>query len=263
MTAPSKDWQGKTYWLVGASEGLGLALAQVMARAGADLVLSARSADRLAAAAATLARPARTVVCDVASSASVQAAAAEVGPVDGVVFLAGVYTPMAAQDWDADAVEAMCDVNFTGCARVLGAVVPRLVARGAGHVVITGSLSGFRGLPGAIGYAASKAGVMALAESMYCDLRGTGVQVQLANPGFIRTRLTDKNDFAMPMLMEPEQAADAMFALMNTDAFKANFPRRFSWLFRGANFLPDWAYYRTLGASRARKKPSIPPTSAQ
>jgi len=260
-------WSGKRYWLVGASEGLGLALAQVMARAGADLVLSARSADRLAAAVATLARPARGIVCDVADVASVTAAAAEVeaeiGPLDGVVFLAGVYTPMAAQDWDADAVVAMCDVNFTGAARVLGAVVPGMVARGAGHVVITGSLSGFRGLPGAIGYAASKAGVMALAESMYCDLRGSGVRVQLANPGFIRTRLTDKNDFAMPMLMEPEQAAAAMFALMQTQAFKANFPRSFSWLFRGANFLPDWAYYRTLGASRARKNPSIPPKSAQ
>ena len=263
MSAEPVNWVGKTYWLVGASEGLGLALAQVMARAGADLVLSARSGDRLAAAVGTLSRPARWIVCDVADGTSVRAAAAEVGPVDGVVFLAGVYTPMAAQEWDGPAVEAMCNVNFTGCARVLGAVVPGMIARGAGHVVITGSLSGFRGLPGAIGYAASKAGVMALAESLYCDLRGTGVRVQLANPGFIRTRLTDKNDFAMPMLMEPEQAAAAMFALMQTGAFKANFPRSFGWLFRAANFLPDWVYYRTLGASRAMKKPSIPPTSAQ
>ncbi|MGL6208271.1 MAG: SDR family NAD(P)-dependent oxidoreductase [Paracoccaceae bacterium] len=263
MTSHAVNWTGKRYWLVGASEGLGLALAQVMAKAGCDLVLSARSADRLTAAVASLPRAARAVVCDVGDRDSVRRAAAEVGPVDGVVFLAGVYTPMPAQAWDADAVEAMCDVNFTGCARVLGTVVPGMVAKGSGHVVITGSLSGFRGLPGAVGYAASKAGVMALAESMYCDLRGTGVKVQLANPGFIRTRLTDKNDFAMPMLMEPEEAAAAMFALMNSDAFKANFPRVFSWLFRGANFLPDWAYYRTLGASRARKKPSMPPRSAQ
>ena len=263
MTGPVRDWSGKRYWLVGASEGLGLALAQVMARAGADLVLSARSADRLAAAVAGLARPARGVVCDVADTASVIAAAAEVGPMDGVVFLAGVYTPTDARAWDADAVEAMCNVNFTGCARVLGAVVPGMVARGAGHIVITGSLSGFRGLPGAVGYAASKAGVMGLAESLYCDLRGSGVRVQLGNPGFIRTRLTDKNDFAMPFLMETEQAAAHMFALMNSDAFKANFPRVFSWVFRGANFLPDWLYYRTLGASKAMKNPSIPPRSAQ
>ena len=137
----------------------------------------------------------------------------------------------------------MCDVNFTGCARVLGAVLPGMVARGTGHLVITGSLAGFRGLPGALGYGASKAGVMALAESLYADLRGTGVKVQLANPGFIRTRLTDKNDFSMPFLMEPDQAARAMLSHMRTSRFKTSFPTVFSWLFRLSQFLPDWAYY--------------------
>jgi short-subunit dehydrogenase len=239
-----RAWQGKRYWLVGASEGLGLALAQKLSRAGADLILSARSADRLADAVATLPGPARAVPVDVADSAAVRAAAAGIGPIDGVIFLAGVYWPTKATEWDADAVEAMCDINLTGCARVLGAVLPGMVARGNGHVVITGSLSGFRGLPGAIGYCASKAGLMSLAESLYADLRGTGIDVQLANPGFIRTRLTDKNDFTMPFLMEPEAAAAIMFDHMNTDRFKVSFPTLFSWVFRLSQFLPDWAYYR-------------------
>lgn len=239
-----KDWTGKRYWLVGASEGLGLALAQVMSRAGAEVILSARNADRLAEALATLPGKARALPCDVSDSASVRAAADDLGEVDGIVYLAGVYWPMKAQDWDADKVEAMCDINFTGCARAIGAVLPAMVKRGSGHVVICGSLSGFRGLPGAVGYAASKAGVMSLAESLYADLRGTGVEVQVANPGFIRTRLTDKNDFSMPFLMEPEQAAREMFEHMNADAFKKSFPLVFSWLFRLSQFLPDWAYYR-------------------
>ncbi|NEX46778.1 SDR family NAD(P)-dependent oxidoreductase [Pseudotabrizicola algicola] len=239
-----KDWTGKRYWLVGASEGLGLALAQMISRAGAEVILSARSEDRLNAAAATLPGKASAVACDVADLASVQEAAAQIGPVDGVVYLAGVYWPTKAQDWNAEQVEAMCDVNFTGCARVIGAVLPDMVARGAGHVVITGSLSGFRGLPGSIGYTASKAGVMSLAECLYADLRGSGVEVQVANPGFIRTRLTDKNEFSMPFLMEPEEAAREMFEHMNSDSFKKSFPLVFSWLFRAAQFLPDWAYYR-------------------
>jgi NADP-dependent 3-hydroxy acid dehydrogenase YdfG len=239
-----RSFLGKRYWLVGASEGLGLALAQVMSRAGADLVLSARSLPRLEEAVATLPGRGRAVAVDVASDASVAEAAAAVGAVDGVVFLAGVYWPMRAQDWDPAAVVQMCDINLTGCARVLGAVVPGMVARNAGHVVITGSLSGFRGLPGAVGYAASKAGTMVLAESLHADLRRTGVQVQLANPGFIRTRLTDKNDFAMPFRMEPEEAAQAMFAHMLTDRFKVSFPTLFSWLFRGSQVLPDAVYYR-------------------
>lgn len=239
-----RNFHGKRYWLVGASEGLGLALAQAMSARGADLILSARDPARLDAAVATLPNPARALPVDVASATSVEAAAATLGPVDGVVFLAGVYWPTTAQNWDATQVEAMCDVNFTGCARVVGAVLPGMVARGAGHVVITGSLSGFRGLPGAIGYAASKAGTMALAESLFCDLRGSGITVQLGNPGFIKTRLTEKNDFKMPFLMTPEQAAAEMMALMDSRAFKRSFPRVFSWFFRGGQFLPDWAYYR-------------------
>ncbi len=239
-----RDWHGKRYWLIGASEGLGLALARQISAAGAEVILSARSEAGLQKAVAQMPGRASAVAVDVADTASVTRAADAVGAVDGVVFLAGVYWPMKAQDWNAEQVEAMCDVNFTGCARVIGAVLPAMVSRGQGHLVLTGSLSGFRGLPGASGYAPAKAGVMAMAECLYADLRGSGVTVQLANPGFIRTRLTEKNDFAMPFLMEPEQAARAMFELMQTDRFKSSFPTVFSWLFRLSQFLPDWAYYR-------------------
>lgn len=245
-----REWSGKRYWLVGASEGLGLSLAQLMSRAGAEVILSARSEDRLAEALATLPGKGRAVACDVSDAASVRAAAQSVGEVDGVVYLAGVYWPTKTQDWNPDQVEAMCDINFTGCARVLGAVVPGMVARGKGHVVITGSLSGFRGLPGSIGYTASKAGVMSLAECMYADLRDSGIDVQVANPGFIRTRLTAKNDFSMPFLMEPEGAAREMFEHMNTDTFKKSFPMVFSWVFRLSQFLPDWAYYRLFAPKK-------------
>lgn len=239
-----RQFRGKRYWLVGASEGLGRALAERLSAAGAEVILSARSTERLAEVAASLPGPSLVLPVDVADAASVRGAAAAAGPIDGVVFLAGLYWPMAAQDWNADQVETMCDVNFTGCARVIGAALPAMVARGTGHVVITGSLSGFRGLPGAIGYGASKAGVMALAECMQADLRGSGIVVQVANPGFIRTRLTDKNTFTMPFLMEPAEAADHMFRHMQTDRFKVSFPTVFSWLFRLSQILPDWAYYR-------------------
>ena len=239
-----KTWTGKRYWIVGASEGLGEALARKMSSAGAHLILSARSEARLSALAASLPGQATVLPMDIADSASVAAAAAQAGEVDGIVLLAGVYWPMPATDWNADQAVAMADVNFTGFLRVLGHVVPAMVARDAGHIVITGSLSGFRGLPGAIGYGASKAAVMSLAESMHADLRRTGVEVQLANPGFIRTRLTEKNDFTMPVIMEPDAAAQAMFDHMNSGLFKRNFPTVFSWVFRLSQFMPDWMYYR-------------------
>ncbi len=240
----TRDLSGKRYWLVGASEGLGAALARRMSAAGAHLVLSARSEAPLQSLAAELPGPAEVVTLDLADSDSIAQAAEQVGEIDGVVHMAGVYWPFGAQGWQADQANAMADVNFTGAMRLMGVVVPPMVARGHGHIVLTGSLSGFRGLPGAIGYCASKAGVMVLAESMYADLRKTGVQVQLVNPGFIRTRLTDKNDFAMPFIMEPEDAAGIFLDHMQRGGFKRSFPTGFSLVFRLGQFLPDWLYYR-------------------
>lgn len=245
-----RQWAGKRYWLVGASEGLGRALAMKMSRAGVELVLSARSRERLNDLAEALPGRALVVPVDVRDGASVREAAHAAGPVDGVVYLAGVYWPQAAQDWNAEQVEAMCDINFTGAARVMGAVVPKMVSRGSGHLVLTGSLAGFRGLPGAIGYGASKAAIMHLSETMQADLRGTGIEVQQVNPGFIRTRLTDKNQFTMPFIMDPEKAAAEMFEHMGTDHFKKSFPMLFSWAFRLSQLLPDWAYYRLFAPRR-------------
>lgn len=242
-----QDWSGKRYWIVGASEGLGRALCAHLSRAGIELVLSARSREKLEALAAELPGRSTVVPLDVSDSNSVAESAEAVqagGPLDGLVWLAGVYWPQSARDWVPDEVEAMCDVNFTGLARMLGRVVPGMVDRDAGRIVIVGSLSGFRGLPGSIGYGSSKAGVMHLAESLHADLRRTGVRVQLVNPGFIRTRLTDKNDFHMPFLMTPEAAALQVWEHMQTPRFRRNFPTLFSWLFRLGNLLPDGVYYR-------------------
>ena len=238
------EWAGKRYWLVGASEGLGAALAHKMSAAGVQLVLSARNEDKLKELAASLPGKSEVVTVDVSDSESVKAAANAVGDIDGVVQIAGVYWPFGAKSWDADQATMMADINFTGAMRLMGAVVPKFVERDAGHIVLTGSLSGFRGLPGAAAYTSSKAGVMTLAESLYADLRKTNVKVQLVNPGFVKTRLTDKNDFNMPFIMEPDEAAREFFEHMNTDAFKRSFPKLFSWVFRGSQFLPDWLYYR-------------------
>ncbi|MEM7520200.1 MAG: SDR family NAD(P)-dependent oxidoreductase [Pseudomonadota bacterium] len=239
-----REWQGKRYWLVGASDGLGAALAQVMSRAGAEVIVSARSEDKLRDLVAQLPGKASYVTIDVSDDANVAAAAQSVGEVDGVVFLAGVYWPFSARAWDADKATAMADINFTGLTRVMGQVVPGMVARDRGHIVITSSLTGFRGLPGSIGYTASKAATMSLAECMYADLRKTGVEVQVVNPGFIKTQLTAKNDFNMPFIMEPEDAGRVMFEFMGTDKFKKSFPFGFSLVFRLSQFLPDAVYYR-------------------
>lgn len=240
------NWQGKRYWLVGASDGLGAALAEKLCKAGAQVVVSARSEDKLQALAQKIGANASYQTIDVSDDESVTKAAQAVGTVDGVVFLAGVYWPFGAKEWDADKAVAMADINFTGLMRVMGQVVPAMVTRDSGHIVITSSLTGFRGLPGSIGYTASKAATMSLAECMYADLRKTGVKVQVVNPGFIKTQLTAKNDFKMPFLMEPEGAAQIVMDHMESSKFKKSFPWAFSMVFRLSQFLPDWLYYRVF-----------------
>jgi len=243
-----KHWQGKRYWLVGASEGLGREVAFCLSRAGAEVIVSARSEDRLKELVSELPGKASYIAVDVADRIAVEAAAEQAGDIDGVVYLAGVYWPMTAQEWDNEKADMMGEVNFLGASRVVGAVIKDMVKKNAGHIVLIGSLSGFRGLSGAIGYSSSKAGLMSLAESMQADLHSTSIDVQLINPGFIKTRLTDKNDFHMPFIMSPEDAAREVFEHMNTKSFKKSFPMLFSWVFRLSQFMPDWMYYRLFGS---------------
>lgn len=237
------SFDGKTIWIVGASEGLGRSLAQALSRQGAHLVLSARNAARLAEICETLPN-ARAVPFDVTDLKAVRSAVAEVGGVDGLVYNAGAYEPMKSADWDTDAVLSMTDVNYLGALRVLGETVPGFVRAGRGDITLIGSLSGYRGLPAAVGYAASKAALVSLAETMRFDLAGTGVTVRIVNPGFIKTRLTEKNTFKMPMLMTPEDAADRVVRAMSRRRFRTDFPAPFSWVIRLLGYLPDWLIYR-------------------
>lgn len=200
-------------------------------------MLSARNVERLEALASEL-HEAQVLAMDVTDPESVSIAAQKVSEFDGIIYNAGAYDPIPATEWKPDAVRQMAEVNFTGALNVLGEVVPGMVARGRGHIVLIGSLAGFRGLPGAIGYGASKAALMHLAENLRIDLREKGITVQRINPGFIATRLTAKNEFRMPQLMEPEDAAIRVLRAMRSGRFSTSFPAPFSWLFTLGQHLP-------------------------
>jgi len=234
------------WWIVGASEGLGRALARQLDADGKALLLSARNADRLEALADGL-TDARALPLDVTEPASVARAAEALGEVAGVIYSVGLYQPMSARDWDTDAAVAMAEANFSGALRVLGAVLPGMIGRGDGRVVLVGSLAGFRGLPGAIGYGASKAALMHLAENLRADLAGSGIRVQLVNPGFIATRLTAKNRFRMPFLMTPENAAARVARAIRGGRFATSFPIPFALVFRLGACLPLAAFQSLFG----------------
>jgi len=148
---------GKKYWIIGASEGLGRELAIQLSNLGVELIVSARNKVRLDE--LSLRTKAEVISLDVLDINSVRKAFKAVGKIDGIVYAAGDYTPLNSTSWNIDEVDKMIAINFTGAARVLGLVVPKFIAQNYGHVVMIGSLSGFRGLPNAIGYGASKAGM--------------------------------------------------------------------------------------------------------
>ncbi len=236
-------FSGKTYWLIGASEGLGRALAKKLSDAGAHLILSARNRARLESLSATLPN-ARVLVLDVTDSVAVENAIAKIGAIDGVIYNVGAYEPMRATEWDVDAALLMTEVNFTGALRVLGGVVPKFLRSGHGDITLIGSLAGYRGLPASIGYGASKAALVSLAETMRHDLKGTGVIVRVVNPGFIKTRLTEKNAFRMPMLMSSDKAATRVLKAMSSKRFRTDFPAPFSWFIKALQLVPDFVLYR-------------------
>ena len=234
-----KNLKDKRYWLVGASEGIGYELAKKMDDLGASLIVSARNTDKLSALSEKLRMPTQVVYCDVTDSESIKDAYDVIGPIDGVIYMVGEYTPMHSQNWVDQDVIRMADTNFLGALRVLGACMPKFVSTDNGHIVIVGSLAGFTGLQGAIGYGASKAALMHLSENISSDLYKTNIKVQLFNPGFVETRLTKKNKFYMPFKMSSEKAAGVIARGMLTNRRVINFPWFFSLVFRFGKFLPN------------------------
>ena len=233
--------KGKKYWIIGASEGLGRELSIQLSNLGVKLIISARNETRLNELSSLT--KAKVLALDVLNIDAINQASKSVGIIDGIIYVAGDYTPLNSTTWNVEEVDKMIAVNFTGAAKVLGFIVPKFLKQNNGHIVMIGSLSGFRGLPNAIGYGASKAAMMHLAENIKADLYKTPIKIQLINPGFIKTRLTEKNNFKMPFIMSVEDAAKRVIIAMNSNRFQTNFPLIFSLLFSASNLLPAFIYF--------------------
>jgi short-subunit dehydrogenase len=244
-----QDMQGKTIWLVGASTGIGEALARRLAAAGARLALSARDGQKLVALAAELDGSGHLALpLDVTKGDTIRQAWSELssqwGGVDTVIYNAGAYEPMGAEEFDLAKVEHVVDVNFSGTLRVLDCVIPTFVARKGGHIVLVASVAAYSGLPRAMGYGASKAALLHLAENLRIDLGKCTIKVQVVSPGFVKTRLTDKNSFPMPCMVSAEYAASCIERGMRTARFEIHFPRRFTLLLKFLRLLPYALYFR-------------------
>lgn len=245
------DWHGQRIWLVGASSGIGAALARALHGRGARVALSARRADALKALVAQLdVERACALPLDVTNVDSIVAAERELidrwQGYDQVVMLAGDYVPQQVQDFDLATTRRILDTNLGGVYNTLAVVLPRLRAAQSGGLVIVSSVAAYRGLPRSLAYGPSKAALNNLAEALYLELHGEGVAVTLVCPGFVRTPLTAHNPFPMPALIEPAQAAHAIIAGLERGAFEIHFPRRFTWVMKALALLPARLYLPLL-----------------
>ncbi|WP_323041350.1 SDR family NAD(P)-dependent oxidoreductase [Gemmobacter sp.] len=230
------DFAGKRVWIIGASAGIGAALARAFAVRGARLTLSARDAAALEALAADCGG-AGVLPLDLAQPGALAVAIGQLGPepLDIILCAAALYDPSRVADMDPANAARMVQVNLLGTLEVARLCPPLL--RDGGQLVLFGSVAGYVGLPGGQPYSATKAAVNNLAESLAAEL-APRVDVRLVCPGFVRSRLTAKNDFTMPAIITPEQAADHVLRGLAGRAFEIHFPRRFTLAIKLLRLLP-------------------------
>ncbi|HRY23177.1 MAG: SDR family NAD(P)-dependent oxidoreductase [Geminicoccaceae bacterium] len=243
-------------WIIGASSGIGAALAERLAGDGKEVWASARSVGKLEALAGKHPGYIHALPLDVTDKAAVQAALARIesacGPPDTVVLNAGTHQPVAAKDFTADGLRQVMELNVFGVANGIEAVLPGMLERDAGRIAVVASVAGYQGLPTSAYYGASKAALINMIESLRFDLRRTGVVLQLVNPGFVRTPLTDRNEFPMPFLIEADEAAAAIARGLEVGRFEIAFPTVFVWLLKLLGLLPYRAYFALVGRSTGK-----------
>jgi short-subunit dehydrogenase len=239
-----------TIWITGASSGIGAALALRLVQDGHEVAASARDADRLARL-SDQAREAEGRIhpypLDVTDRPAAAAVLAEIedalGPIDTAVLAAGTHHPVSARDFKAADLARLVDVNLIGTANCLEPLLRAMIGRRRGRIAIVSSVAGYRGLPTAAYYGATKAALINLAEALKFDLDRHGVTMQLIDPGFVKTPLADQNEFPMPFLIPAEKAAERIARGLESTRFEITFPRRFTYILKLLRCLPYRLYF--------------------
>jgi NAD(P)-dependent dehydrogenase (short-subunit alcohol dehydrogenase family) len=252
-----ETWAGYRVWVVGASSGIGAELARTLHRRGARVALSARRLDALREVMANAPAPPvdaedptlppEFVALDVNDAQAVAEACAGLqarwGGIDLVLWVAGIYTPMQAQNFDLPTANRMLQTNLIAVYNGLAAVLPMLLSQGKGGIALVSSVAGYSGLPQALVYGPTKAAMINLAESLYFDLRPAGVGIYLVSPGYVDTPATAGNQYTMPALISASQAASETLDGIAAGRFEVHYPKRFTRFLKFARLLPYRLYF--------------------
>jgi NAD(P)-dependent dehydrogenase (short-subunit alcohol dehydrogenase family) len=247
LNPPIRDWRGLRVWVIGASSGIGAGLAQALWARGARVAVSARRGHELAQLVAAHGNMALALPLDVTDAAAVQPALDRIeaawGGIDLAVLCAGTHEPVRAWTLETGAARRMLEINLHGVIHCLPPLVAQLLRQGNGGIAVVSSVAGYAGLPTSLVYGASKAALNNLTETLYLDLAPRGISVYLVCPGFVKTPLTDRNEFPMPALISIEAAAQAMIKGFERGDFEIHFPKRFTRLLKFLRLLPYRAYF--------------------
>lgn len=231
--------RGRNIWLVGASSGIGAALAEQLVERGARVAISARRHDRLEAVSSgrMVVVPADVTDRDTIDSATERVREA-LGDIDMVIFNAGFWQQTDAIAWDRDLFARHVEINLLGLNNLIGAVLPRMIETGRGHIVSVASVAGYRGLAGAEAYGSTKAAQINMLEALRNSLARRGISVTTVCPGFVRTDLTAMNAFPMPFIIGPDEAAASICNGLERGQMEIVFPLRMAILMKLARLVP-------------------------
>lgn len=237
-------------WIIGGGSGIGAAVARLLAEKGWTVAISGRRVEKLDAVAAgnPAIRPYPLDVTDInAIEATTAKVIAELGRIDLFIFGAAAWQPMDVGDYDFEKFSKTVDTNYLGFVRLVGPVIAQMRKQGSGHLASIASVAGYFGLPRSAAYSSTKAGMINLLETMRTELAGDGIKVRMIAPGFVKSELTDKNDFPMPFLMETDDAARRIVeGLTESDRFEIAFPKRMVWLMKTVRWLPYPVFFAAM-----------------
>ena len=248
----------KKVWIAGASSGIGRALAIKFANEGWQVAASARRKNLLQELNNNNLNI-HSFPLDVKDESNTKKVFQDIiekfQTIDICVFCAGIHDPDAEKKLSTEKIREIMETNFFGTVNCIMAVNEHFKERKSGHISIVSSVASYRGLPVASGYCASKAALTSLAESLYFNFKRYGVRVSVVNPGFIKTPMTDKNKFPMPMIKSAEYAAEKMFiGLTKKNAFEIHFPIAFTMIMKLLRIMPNWLYFLIAGKGMKKIK---------
>ena len=235
----------KKVWVTGASSGIGKAVAEKFAKEGWKVAVSARRKEILDSMANN--QNITSFPLDVVSKEGCinvfESIVSKFNAVDLCIFCSGTYERKLEQDINIENMKLTMEVNFFGTVNCVKAVEKYFKNKKNGHISIVSSIAGYRGLPKSSGYGPSKAALSNLAESLYFDFKRHNIKVSLISPGFIKTPMTDKNEFHMPFIKSPEFAANKIYdGLIKSNAFEITFPKQLTIIFKFLRILPNKIY---------------------